>query len=124
MRGSSLAIFLGVAGLAVGLFLSRSNREPEGQVPGQAERPQVGDVVDELRGVKIYFNGDVGNTRERRRSSDGYNYGLAYQCVEFVKRYYFDALGHRMPDTWGHAKDFFDREVFDGEVKWPGLDGC
>lgn len=31
-----------------------------------------------------------------------------------VKRYYFERHGHRMPDTYGHAKDFFDPHIGDG----------
>jgi hypothetical protein len=50
----------------------------------------------------------------RNLTQDGYNLGLRYQCAEFVKRYYFERHGHRMPNTYGHAKDFFDRRVGDG----------
>ncbi|SUD83261.1 Uncharacterised protein [Stutzerimonas stutzeri] len=49
-------------------------------------------------------------------SKDGYNLGLRYQCVEFVKRYYFERHGHRMPDTYGHAKSFFDPSLGDGAL--------
>ena len=56
------------------------------------------------------------NRNIRHRSSSGYNYGLRWQCVEFVKRYYADALGHEMPDTYGHAISFFDPSVADGEI--------
>lgn len=84
-------------------------------VPVLSER-KVGDVVDELHGVKIFYNGSVGNTNGRRRAPDGYNYGLGYQCVEFVKRYYYEKLGHRMPDTWGHAKDFYDSKIDNGDL--------
>lgn len=52
---------------------------------------------------------------ERNTTSDGYNLGLKYQCVEFVKRYYYQHYNHKMPDSYGHAKDFFDATVKDGE---------
>ena len=68
----------------------------------------VGEQLDELNGVAIYYNGGVNTVQGRNLSQDGYNLGLRYQCVEFVKRYYFERHGHRMPDTYGHAKDFFD----------------
>jgi hypothetical protein len=61
----------------------------------------------------VYYNGGVANVVGRNVSVDGYNLGLKYQCVEFVKRYYYQHLGHKMPDTYGHAKDFFDRNVAD-----------
>lgn len=57
--------------------------------------------------MKVYYNGDVAHV-EGRTIQDGYNIGLKYQCVEFVKRYYFEYYQHRMPDSYGHARDFFD----------------
>lgn len=76
----------------------------------------VGDQLDSLNGVAIYYNGGVNTVRGRHLSKDGYNLGLRYQCVEFVKRYYFERHGHRMPDSYGHARDFFDARLGDGAV--------
>jgi hypothetical protein len=76
----------------------------------------VGEKLDELNGVAIYYNGGVNTVQGRNLSLDGYNLGLRYQCVEFVKRYYFERHGHRMPDTYGHAKDFFDPSLIDGSL--------
>ena len=76
----------------------------------------VGEQLDELNGVAIYYNGGVNTVQGRNLSLDGYNLGLRYQCVEFVKRYYFERHGHRMPDTYGHAKDFFDPTLSDGSL--------
>jgi hypothetical protein len=75
----------------------------------------IGRKVDELNGVAVYYNGSVDNVSGRNVTSDGYNLGLKYQCVEFVKRYYYQRLDHRMPDSYGHAKDFFDERLGDGE---------
>lgn len=77
-------------------------------------RHVVGEQLDELNGVAIYYNGGVNTVQGRNLTQDGYNLGLRYQCVEFIKRYYFERYGHRMPDTYGHAKDFFDPRVGDG----------
>lgn len=76
----------------------------------------VGEQLDELNGVAIYYNGGVNTVQGRNQTQDGYNLGLRYQCVEFVKRYYFERHGHRMPDSYGHAKDFFDPQVSDGSL--------
>lgn len=76
----------------------------------------VGEQLDELNGVAIYYNGGVNTVQGRNLSQDNYNLGLRYQCVEFVKRYYFERHGHRMPDTYGHAKDFFDPTLSDGSL--------
>lgn len=75
---------------------------------------EVGDAVDSLNGVKVFYNGSVAHTGKRHLATDGYNYGLRWQCVEFVKRYYYDYLHHTMPDTYGHAKDFFEPNLADG----------
>lgn len=71
--------------------------------------------IDQHNGVGIYFNGQVTNVHGRHVTLDGYNLGLKYQCVEFVKRYYYEYLNHRMPDTYGHAKDFFKPGLINGE---------
>ncbi|THH35615.1 CHAP domain-containing protein [Neolewinella litorea] len=75
---------------------------------------EVGQEIDQLNGVGVYYNGAVGTVTGRNTTPDGYNLGLKYQCVEFVKRYYYEHLDHRMPDSYGHARDFFDPAVADG----------
>lgn len=76
----------------------------------------VGEPVDSLHGVNVYYNGGVDHVAGRNLTEDGYNLGLKYQCVEFVKRYYYEHLNHKMPDSYGHAKDFFDSRLRDGEI--------
>jgi len=78
-------------------------------------RHRVGDRIDELNGVAVFHNGGVAHTAGRNLATDGYNLGLKYQCVEFVKRYYYQHLDHRMPETYGHARAFFDSSLGDGE---------
>jgi len=75
---------------------------------------KTGKVIDKYRGVSVYYNGSVSNVKGRNVTSDGYNLGLRYQCVEFIKRFYFEYFKHKMPDSYGHAKDFFDFSVNDG----------
>jgi hypothetical protein len=74
----------------------------------------VGQQIDSLNGVYVYYNGGVDNVTARNTTTDGYNLGLKYQCVEFVKRYYYEHLKHKMPDSYGHAKDFFENNLKDG----------
>lgn len=76
---------------------------------------QIGEKIDELNGVAVYYNGEVGTVIGRNKTKDGYNLGLKYQCVEFVKRYYYEHLNHKMPNSYGHAKDFFNAAVKDGK---------
>lgn len=75
----------------------------------------VGHPVDSLNGVVVYYNGKVSNVVGRNTTKDGYNLGLKYQCVEFVKRYYYEHLNHKMPNSYGHAKDFFNTRLSDGQ---------
>ena len=75
----------------------------------------IGEAVDSLNSVMVYYNGPVSNVSGRNRTKEGYNLGLKYQCVEFVKRYYYEHLKHKMPNTYGHAKDFYDKRLRDGE---------
>jgi CHAP domain len=74
-----------------------------------------GDPLDSLNGVLAYCNGGF-SANSGRNVVDGYNIGLKYQCVEFVKRYYFERWHHRMPNSFGNAKDFFDSTVADGSI--------
>lgn len=74
----------------------------------------IGQPLDSLNGVLVYYNGGVNHVIKRNTTADGYNLGLQYQCVEFVKRYYYECLNHKMPDSYGHAKDFFDHRLTDG----------
>ena len=77
---------------------------------------EVGQEIDRFNGVAVFYNGGVSNVEGRNISTDGYNMGLKYQCVEFVKRYYREYLDHRMPNSYGHAKDFFDPRLRDGQI--------
>lgn len=74
----------------------------------------VGQAIDSLNGVKVYYNGGIGNVSGRNLTADNYNLGLKYQCVEFVKRYYYEHMNHKMPDSYGNAVDFFDPDLKDG----------
>ncbi len=74
-----------------------------------------GDAIDSLNHVKVFYNGSIKTVKGRNLTEDGYNLGLKYQCVEFVKRYYYEHLNHKMPDSWGHAESFFNPELQDGQ---------
>lgn len=77
---------------------------------------EIGEPIDSLNHVQVFYNGSTANVLERNTTSDNYNLGLKYQCVEFVKRYYYEYLHHKMPDSYGNAKDFFDVHVNDGDL--------
>ena len=76
--------------------------------------PALPEVLDEFEGVKVYANGNMNSVHGRNLTHDGYNLGLKWQCVEFVKRFYYKRFNHKMPYSYGHAKDFFDKNVLNG----------
>ena len=79
--------------------------------PMTIDNPKVGQVIDSLNGVSIRYNGPMHHVAGRNLAPDGYNLGLKWQCVEFVKRYYYERFGHKMPNSYGHAKDFFNKKL-------------
>lgn len=72
-----------------------------------------GSPIDSLNGIVVYYNGATGNVMARSITADGYNLGLQWQCVEFVKRYYYERFNHKMPNAKGNAKDLFDNTLPD-----------
>ena len=87
---------------------SRSFGDPPTNNPPLA----AGAPLDSLNGVVVYYNHGM-SAVHGRNTVDGYNVGLKYQCVEFVKRYYLEHYQHRMPLSYGHAKDLFDPALAD-----------
>ncbi|WP_218057016.1 MULTISPECIES: CHAP domain-containing protein [unclassified Gilliamella] len=82
----------------------------------QVDKEKIGKVVDQFNGVDVYYNGSTGNVSGRNLTKDGYNLGQKYQCVEFIKRYYYQRFNHKMPDSYGHAKNYFDESIPDGQL--------
>lgn len=100
----TISIFLTMTLVGVIFYLNR-------------DEAQVGKETDSYKGVAVYYNGkNIEMTIGRHFSEDGYYYGEKWQCVEFVKRFYYGAKGHRMPDVLGNAKDFFDPAVPQGKL--------
>lgn len=71
--------------------------------------------MDVFNGIYVFYNKSMKNVSGRNLTKDGYNLGLKWQCVEFVKRYYYDHLNHKMPNSYGHAKDFFNPALKDNQ---------
>jgi hypothetical protein len=105
-RWSFFTIFLLL--LSAGIFYAAKNKH-------LFVSHKFGDVLDSLNGVRVYYNGSIDHIDGRNRTADGYNLGLKYQCVEFVKRYYYEYYHHKMPVSYGDAKDFFDPYITDGD---------
>jgi hypothetical protein len=77
-----------------------------------------GQEMGEFNNVKGYFNANhPGDDRLRNYSKEDqpYDYGLKWQCVEYIRRYYKDALNHQF-DSKGHAFSYFNDNLRDGAV--------
>jgi len=100
----SIIVFLTMTLVGVIFYLNR-------------DEAKIGREIDSYKGVAVYYNGkNIENNIGRHFSEDGYYYGEKWQCVEFGKRFYYEAKGHRMPDVLGNAKDFFDPAVPQGKL--------
>jgi hypothetical protein len=78
---------------------------------------RVGRVLDSYKDVPVYDNGLLFfRSYGKNYSQDGYYFGQKWQCVEFIKRFYYQAKGHKMPDVMGHAKSFFADNLADGAL--------
>lgn len=105
--------------LACMLFFCQACKSPISPLAETAYKAtyKEGDIIDSINGVYVYFNDDGdGLPAKRNLAPDGYNIGLQWQCVEFVKRYYYEYLQHEMPDSYGNALDFYDKKLADGAL--------
>lgn len=76
----------------------------------------LGDTLDTFQNIPVFYNGSPDNVLGISKSPNGYVYGLQYQCVEFIKRFYFDFLHHTFPIGSGEAVDFFETGLSDGQL--------
>jgi len=81
-----------------------------------SNHPSAQKAIDHYQGVPVYHNGSLGSVFGRHVTEDGYNLGLKYQCVEFVKRFYYEFYDFKMPQSYGHAQEFFDWSLGNGEM--------
>lgn len=95
--------------------LKSAPRTQEDSKPKTYKVKNIGDTLDVFNDVYVFYNKNIGNVSGRNLAADGYNLGLKWQCVEFVKRYYYDYLNHKMPNSYGHAKDFFNPALKDNQ---------
>ena len=80
-------------------------------------KTQCGEEIGSFNIVPVYYNDGYASCGDRHWSSDGsYSYGLKWQCVEYVRRYYHDYLNHKMPNRWGNASDYFRLNIPSGEM--------
>lgn len=107
-------LFLVVLSIGIlGFYMDWNTEKMATVLPGKQN--QIGTVVDTYKGVPVYENGILfTETYGKNFSKDGYYYGQKWQCVEYVKRFYYDAKGHKMPNGFGNAKDFYNNGLTQG----------
>ncbi len=77
----------------------------------------IGREVGSYKRVPVYQNGkQIEQSHGRNYGVDGYYYGEKWQCVEYVKRFYYLVKDHKMPDVMGNARDFYDPSVSQGKL--------
>jgi len=86
--------------------------------PAALSITNCGDSLGSFNGVPAYYNsGGINSCGNRHWSSDGaYSYGFKWQCVEFIRRYYYSALNHKMPNRWGNASNYFIEDIPSGSM--------
>jgi len=78
---------------------------------------EVGQIIDSWRGIPVRYNGaPYWRSVGKHSAQSGYYYGKQWQCVEYIKRFYYDALKHEMPEVMGHADSFFNSETPHGQL--------
>ena len=77
------------------------------KIPAEASEKNYGDFIGTYRGVPAYSNGANTTTGEGK-----------YQCVEYVKRFYKDAMGVKHEWT-GNAITYYDNAAEKGLIRYP-----
>jgi hypothetical protein len=95
---------------------STSHNTSNKDTNSKSKKIKTGTIIDSYKGVNIYYNGRVSHVNGRNKTKDGYNLGLNYQCVEFAKRFFYERYNHKMPDSYGHAKDFYNAKYKHGSI--------
>jgi CHAP domain. len=92
--------------ILITLVLHNFNKNDEEQTSETSLININENIIDQYLNVPVYYNTNI--SLPFHYSHDGYPYGIRWQCVEFIKRFYYDAFNHAMPNVYGHAVDFYD----------------
>ncbi len=76
-------------------------------------RKQIGSVIDEYKGVPVYFNSVPFYRGIENTASDGYEFGKKYENFEFIKRYYYNNYKHKIVET--NIDHLYDLGLKNGE---------
>ncbi len=72
------------------LAISASEDKPHTTMVSQSDVP-AGTVIDQYKDIAVYSNGNnYMSSHGLNYSSDDYYFGYKWQCVEYVKRFYYE----------------------------------
>jgi len=73
-----------------------------------ARKKSYGTELGNFNGVKVYSNGSSGYVSNQSNYLDGEYIGMKWQCVEYIRRYYYQRIGVNLADKHrGDAKTFW-----------------
>jgi surface antigen len=102
-------------------YIKLRSIEEKGLDKDEIKKIKAGIEIGSLDGVPGYYNGPVeATTWESHYSKDGFYYGEKWQCVEFVRRYYHDALNYKITKK-GNAETWSNSELEDSTSTFNGL---
>jgi len=78
------------------------------------DKYNVGDAMDSVNHVIVYYNGGIAHEAGENTAADGYVFGVKHKSKEFVNRYYYEHFNHKMPSTAGKPSEYFLPKVKDG----------
>ena len=74
-----------------------------------AQAAPYGTNLGNFNGVTVYSNGDPNYASYQNNYISGVYIGMKWQCVEYVRRYYYQTYGLDLAARHtGHAKTFWD----------------
>ena len=79
-----------------------------------SENYEVGQAIDSLNRVMVFYNGGIRNNDGVSKNEEGYQYGSKYESKEFVLRYYYEFYNHKMKILKEDPLDFFNPKLKDG----------
>lgn len=103
MKGLTVIIIL--TAFAFGFMISDDLREG-----WSLTAPTHGAILDEFEGVNVFAAGDHDERGQ---------YGMEYQCVEYVNRFYAKKLGFKNMTQSGHADSYFWSASKKGLIAFP-----
>ncbi|GEM_PF-767098 len=88
--------------------INEADNSPARKQRRSARKKSYGTELGSFNGVKVYSNGSAYTVSDVYNFIDGKNIGMKWQCVEYIRRYYYRKFWINLGDKHrGHAKTFW-----------------